>query len=116
MLIAEPVKRLQLEAFFEEMGLLPDYKNNCKLMVVDMALLLNSTAKMIGIDSFILAKQVAKTLKLSEEYQSQIKEASSEKNVAKLLTSALMEQADKHIGENTVQLLKHFYNLAKSNA
>ncbi len=111
--IAEPVKRLQLEAFFEEMGLLPDYKNNCKLLVVDMALLLNSMAKVTGQDSFILAEQVAENLKLSEEYQGQIKEASSEKNVAKLLTSAMMEQADKHIGENTVQLLKYFYNLAK---
>lgn len=95
------------------MGLLPDYKNNCKLLVIDMALLLNSMAKMTGQDSFILAKQVAKNLKLSEDYQSQIKDAMSEKSVAKLLTSAMMEQADKHIGENTVQLLKHFYNLAK---
>jgi len=114
--VPDPVKRMQIESFFEDIGLIPDYKANSRLLVVDLGLLINNVAQRTHQDTSSLAVQIADHLQLAEDTRNKIKETGSEKKVGKLIAGSLLEQAEKRIGTKTVELFKYLYNHTNSQA
>lgn len=113
--VPDPVKRIQIESFFEDIGLIPDYKANSRLLVVDLGLLINNVAQRTRQDTSSLAVQIADHLQLAEDIRNKIKETGSEKKVGKLIAGSLMEQAEKRIGTKTVELCKYLYDYVKKS-
>jgi hypothetical protein len=93
---------IRVEAYLESLGLVADYKNNRRLLVLDLSNLVNRLSdqnKQSALD-LMLAQEKNETLR--KKYRE--KAAGSAQNLLNLLLGAIREQADKHVGEKTVDL------------
>ena len=95
--------RVSIERFLDELGYVPDFKNNHRLVVIDLDRLLSALVMQTGASD----ERLLEGLKLDQRKLSQARD--SHRSLLTLALEALSEQAGKHIGESTLELAKHLF-------
>jgi hypothetical protein len=102
-------EQLPLEALLDELGIVADYKNNKRLLCIDILSLINkiTTKKQLNNDF------LARIFNNKSQREAVIKEINKDKDIGipKLLKEAVKEQIGKRLGEKTTEL---FIELCKS--
>lgn len=91
---------MRVEGFLESIGVVPDYRNNRRLLVIDLSRLVAALARESQQSASELLLQLEADEQRREEYKAQA--GGSEKKLLQLFLNALREQAGKHIGEQTL--------------
>ena len=91
---------MRVEGFLESIGLVPDYRNNRRLLVIDLSRLVAALAQKNQQTASELLLQLEEDEQRREELRAQAK--GSEKKLLQQLLKAIHEQGNKHIGEETV--------------
>jgi hypothetical protein len=99
--VPSAAERLTIERFMDELGYVPDFKNNHRLVVIDLDRLLST----LSYRSRVSAAELLKGLKLDQQKLSQARD--SYRSMLSLALEALSEQAGRHLGEATVELARH---------
>ena len=102
---------MSVEAYLDELGLVPNYKNNRRLLVIDLSQLAYVITHSVSADPVellaSLESDVSRHKRLLEDC-----EGSQEKVLDQLL-EAIREQADKRVGEKTVEFALNMIKLVK---
>ena len=104
-------QRMQVEGFLEELSIVPNYKINNRLLEFDLKLLVTKleARNEIPLNDLVLA--IVPDEKKCLAIMPQV-EANPKSELKSLLMSALQEQAGKHLGEKTVELVVTLLGLA----
>lgn len=104
-------QRMQVEGFLEELSIVPNYKINNRLIEFDLKLLV---AKLETRNEVLLNDLVLAIIPDKKKYLAIMPqvEANPKSELKSLLMSALQEQAGKHLGEKTVELVVALFGLA----
>lgn len=97
-------QRIQVEGFLEELSIVPNYKINNRLLEFDLKLLVAKLQAQNNIPLSDLVTAIFPDEKKSAEIFAKVK-ANPKSELIGLLMSAFNEQAGKHIGDKTVELL-----------
>ena len=97
-------QRMQVEGFLEDISIVPNYKINNRLLEFDLKLLVAKLEARNEIPLSDLVSAIVPDEKKSAEILSKV-QANPKRELIGLLMSSLKEQAGKHIGDKTVELL-----------
>jgi len=97
-------QRMQVEGFLEELSIVPNYKINNTLLEFDLKLPVAKLEARNEIPLSDLVSAIVSDQKKSAEILSNF-QANPKRELMGLLMSSLKEQAGKHIGDKTVELL-----------
>jgi hypothetical protein len=102
---------MSVEAYLDELGLVPDYKNNRRLLVIDLSQLAYVMTHSISDDPV----QLLATLESDRSRRKRLLEdcEGSQERVLDQLLVAVREQAEKRVGEKTVDFALRMIKLAK---
>jgi len=101
-----PLERLSVECFLDELGYTPDFKNNHRLLVIDLDRLLAALVLKLNVEPVGLLEGLNIDRKKLREARD------SQKDLLALALQALTEQTGKKIGEVTVELGGHLIRRA----
>jgi hypothetical protein len=104
--LRSPAERLSAERFLDEIGYTPDFKNNHRLIVIDLDRLLSALALKLNVKPAGLLEGLNIDRKKLREARD------SQKDLLALALQALTEQAGKQIGVATVELAGHLIRRA----
>jgi len=91
---------MRAEGFLESIGVVPDYRNNRRLLVMDLSRLVAALARESQQSASDLLLQLEEDGQRREELKAQA--GGSEKKLLQQFLKALQEQGNKRIGEETV--------------
>ncbi|POQ98368.1 hypothetical protein AU468_13515 [Alkalispirochaeta sphaeroplastigenens] len=99
--VASLAEAMQVEAYFDELGLVPDYKNNRRLLVLDLSRLVRALAQI----SRTAPVELIDTQQWDARERQEALEAAqgSSQTLLSMALQAVREQADQHIGTATVE-------------
>jgi hypothetical protein len=102
---------MQVEGFLDFIGLVPDYRNNRRLLVIDLSRLVAALAQKNQQTASELLLQLEEDEQRREELSAQTK--GSEKKLLQQFLKAIHEQGNKHIGEETVGFMISLFKKGK---
>ena len=92
---------MQVEGYLDSLGIVADYKNNRRLLVLDLGRLVSA----LSVHSNVLATDLIANCEANDDKRRRLLEqaSGSDRQLIKLFLRAIREQAEQRVGEKTVE-------------